>query len=79
MQHPYTIEDKLVSLSEDGHAISPGLPGSVKNFMIDLDGTVCDDVPNEEPERMATCDVYEDALEIINKWFDEGNIITFFT
>ena len=79
MQHPYKLEDKLVSLSEDGKSISPGLPDSVKNFMIDLDGTVCDDIPNEEPERMGTCDAYEDALHTINKWFNEGNIITFFT
>lgn len=79
MQHSYKLEDKLVSLSADGKSISPGLPESVKNFMIDLDGTVCDDIPNEEPERMGTCDAYPDALEIINKWFDEGHIITFFT
>ena len=79
MQHSYKLEDKLVSLSEDGKSISPGLPDSVKNFMIDLDGTVCDDIPNEEPERMGTCDAYPDALDIINKWFSEGHIITFFT
>ena len=28
---------------------------------------------------MATCDPFPDALETINKWFDEGHIITFFT
>ena len=26
----------------------------MKNYMIDIDGTICDDIPNEEPERMAT-------------------------
>ena len=25
-------------------------------MMIDIDGTICDDIPNEEPERMATAD-----------------------
>ena len=60
-------------------ALSPILPDEVKNYLIDIDGTICDDVPNEEPERMATCDPYPDALETINKWFDEGHIITFFT
>ena len=28
---------------------------------------------------MVTCEPYPDALEILNKWFDEGHIITFFT
>ncbi len=36
------------SYNEKGEAISPRLPANVKNFLIDLDGTVCDDVPNEE-------------------------------
>lgn len=59
--------------------ISPVLPDNVKNFLIDIDGTICDDIPNEEPERMATAELYPDALETINKWFDEGHNITFFT
>jgi ribonucleotide monophosphatase NagD (HAD superfamily) len=50
-----------------------------KNYLIDIDGTITDDVPNEEPERMVTCLPYPDALEILNKWYDEGHIITFFT
>ena len=59
--------------------ISPVLPDHVKNFLIDIDGTICDDIPNEEPERMATAELYLDALETINKWFEEGHNITFFT
>ena len=35
--------------------------------------------PNEEPERMVTCEPFPDALGILNKWYDEGHIITFFT
>lgn len=65
--------------NEKGENISPVLPTSVKNYLIDIDGTICDDVPNEEPERMGTCEPYPDALEICNKWYDEGHIITFFT
>lgn len=65
--------------NEKGQNLSPVLPASVKNYLIDIDGTICDDVPNEEPERMATCIPYPDALEILNKWYDEGHIITFFT
>ena len=70
---------KLVELVEDGQRLSPVLPNGMKNYMIDIDGTICDDIPNEEPERMATAELYPDALDTINKWFDEGHIITFFT
>jgi uncharacterized HAD superfamily protein len=65
--------------NEKGENISPILPSDIKNYLIDIDGTICDDVPNEEPERMGTCEPYPDALEICNKWYDEGHIITFFT
>lgn len=64
---------------EDGKLLSPILDEEIKNFLIDIDGTITDDIPNEEPERMGTCAPYPDALEIINKWYDEGHIITFFT
>jgi len=64
---------------KDGKLLSPVLPDDVRNFLIDIDGTICEDVPNEEPERMATCDPYPDALEILNTWYDQGHIITFFT
>jgi hypothetical protein len=67
------------AFDEKGDKISPVLPESIKNFLIDIDGTICDDIPNEEPERMLTCAPYPDALETINKWYDEGHIITFFT
>lgn len=65
--------------NEKGENLSPVLPENVKNFLIDIDGTICDDVPNEEPERMSIVEPYPDALEICNKWFDEGHMITFFT
>ncbi|MEC9158977.1 MAG: phosphoheptose isomerase [Bacteroidota bacterium] len=64
---------------EDGNALSPILPKDVKNYLIDIDGTVTEDVPNEEPERMLTCEPYPDALEVLNNWYEEGHIITFFT
>lgn len=64
---------------ENGKAMSPILPEEVKNFLIDIDGTITEDVPNEEPDRMKTCAPYPDALEMINQWFAEGHLITFFT
>lgn len=73
------MKHNLIDASENGEAISPVLPSHIKNYMIDIDGTICDDIPNEEPERMATAQLYPDALETINKWFDEGHVITFFT
>ncbi len=66
-------------LNENGELLSPILPEHIKNYLIDIDGTICDDIPNEEPERMVTAELYPDALEILNKWYDEGHIITFFT
>jgi len=64
---------------EMGNAVSPILQEGQKNFLIDIDGTVTEDIPNEQPERMATCMPYADALQTINKWYDEGHIIYFFT
>jgi len=62
-----------------GNHLSPLLPDEVKNYLIDIDGTICDDIPNEEPERMVTAKIYPDALNTLNKWYDEGHVITFFT
>ena len=71
---------ELIDLfDENGHKISPGLPAHITNYLIDIDGTVCEDIPNEEPERMLTAELIPGALDMINKWYDEGNIITFFT
>jgi len=72
-------KNNLVDKEENGKKVSPVLPEHIKNFLIDIDGTVCEDIPNEEPERMATAKVYPDALATLNKWYDEGHIITFFT
>ena len=64
---------------KEGNLLSPELAEGVKNYLIDIDGTVCDDIPNEEPERMLTAKAYPDALLTLNKWYDEGHIICFFT
>ncbi|MCI5082918.1 MAG: phosphoheptose isomerase [Saprospiraceae bacterium] len=64
---------------DEGKRTSPLLPEEVKNFLIDIDGTICDDMPNEEPERMMAAEPYPDALKIINRWFEKGHFITFFT
>ncbi|PHQ56809.1 MAG: phosphoheptose isomerase [Lutibacter sp.] len=73
------VEKLLHDKVEAGLHISPILPEGIKNYLIDIDGTICDDIPNEEPERMLTAKVYLDALKTLNDWFDEGHIICFFT
>jgi trehalose-6-phosphatase len=64
---------------EAGRSASPQLPEGVKNYLIDIDGTITEDVPNEEPDRMATVEPYAGAVETLNRWAAEGHVITFFT
>ena len=73
------IDNNLQPITENGEHLSPILPEGIKNYLIDIDGTICDDIPNEEPERMVTAAVYPDALETLNRWYDEGHVIFFFT
>lgn len=73
------IEKLLQEKVEKGLHVSPVLPENIKNFLIDIDGTICEDIPNEEPERMEDAELYPDALHQVNKWYDEGHVIYFFT
>ena len=50
-----------------------------KVFLIDIDGTICEDIKNEESHLYPTAKVYPESLDIINRWYDEGHTITFFT
>jgi len=52
---------------------------SSKIFLIDIDGTICEDIKNEDSHLYPTAKVIEGSLEQINKWADEGHTITFFT
>ena len=71
--------NKLIQKKNGHYSVSPILPSNIKNYLIDIDGTICDDIPNEEPERMSNANVYPEALKTLNKWYEEGHIITFFT
>lgn len=66
-------------IGDDGQLVSPTLNPGCKNYLIDIDGTITDDVPNEEPERMSAVLPYAGAKETLNGWYDEGHVITFFT
>lgn len=67
------------AFDEKGEQISPILRQETKNFLIDIDGTITDDIPNEQPERMVSCQPFPDALQTINRWYDDGHIICFFS
>jgi hypothetical protein len=73
------IIELRVSTNDEGYTNSPTLPDGVKNYLIDIDGTITDDVPNEEPERMKQVIPYKGAVKTLNNWYDEGHVITFFT
>ena len=51
----------------------------MKVFLVDIDGTCCDDIMNEDSHLYPIAKVIEGSLEQINNWHEEGNHITFFT
>jgi hypothetical protein len=50
-----------------------------KNILVDIDGTVCEDVDNEFSNRFSTARVLPGAVESINRFANEGHSVTFFT
>jgi len=50
-----------------------------KNLLIDIDGTICDDIPNEEWWRFPDCQLIPGAKQRINQLYEDGHTITFFT
>lgn len=50
-----------------------------KVYLIDIDGTICEDIRNEDSHLYPFALHYEESRILLNKWYDEGNIITFFT
>lgn len=49
------------------------------NYLIDIDGTITEDIPNEKSERMPWATPFPGAKETINEWKRRGHTITFFT
>ena len=66
-------------LTGEKNPMKPEKPSSSKVFLIDIDGTVCDDIKNEDSHLYPTAKVFPEAREVLNKWYYEGNVITFFT
>ncbi len=50
-----------------------------KAYMVDIDGVICEHVPNEFPEKMKTATELPGAREWINSKYDAGDYICFFT
>jgi uncharacterized HAD superfamily protein len=48
-------------------------------MLIDIDGTICQDIKNEESHLYSSAEIIEGSLEQVNKWYSEGHNITFFT
>lgn len=67
------------TFSEQGHSSSPVLEDGLRNIILDIDGTICDDIPNENPQRMHEILPYPEALKMVNTWYERGHIITFFS
>jgi uncharacterized HAD superfamily protein len=52
----------------------------MKIFIIDIDGTICENIPNEQgAERMRHAKPFDDSISAINRLYDQGNFICFFT
>jgi hypothetical protein len=75
----YIKDDGVRSVHTTKAKIIFGKDNTQKLFLIDIDGTICDDIKNEDSHLYETAGVFEGALDIINKWHDEGHVITFFT
>ena len=67
------------NIHNDGTKGSPKLIEGLTNFIIDIDGVISEDIPNEEPERMSTAFEIQGSKKQIIKWYKEGHIITYFT
>ena len=48
-------------------------------LLVDIDGTICDDIKNEDSHLYPTAKEYPGSKDILNKWYEEGNTIHFFT
>ena len=48
-------------------------------WLIDIDGTICEDIPNEEADRFWTAKPLPGALEKVKELYKRGDRITFFT
>ena len=48
-------------------------------WLIDIDGTVCEDIPNEESYRFHDAKPLPGSLEKVKEFYERGDRVTFFT
>jgi uncharacterized HAD superfamily protein len=48
-------------------------------LLIDIDGTICDDIKNEDSHLYSSAKPIPGALEKCNEWYENGAQINFFT
>jgi hypothetical protein len=48
-------------------------------YLVDIDGTICDDIKNEDSHLYPTAKPIDGSKDVINNLYDEGNKIVFFT
>mgnify|MGYP001273565524 FL=1 len=48
-------------------------------WLIDIDGTVCEDIPNEEAYRFGTAKPLPGSLAKVKELYSKGDRVTFFT
>lgn len=54
--------------------------GNKRIFIVDIDGTICEHIPNEAGAKaMREAKPFADSIATINKLYDQGHYICFFT
>ena len=48
-------------------------------ILVDIDGTICEDIPNEQSERFATAKPFLGAVENLKNMLETGSSVTYFT
>jgi hypothetical protein len=48
-------------------------------WLIDIDGTICEDIPNEEAERFVTAKPLDGARERVEALLEQGGRVVYFT
>lgn len=48
-------------------------------WLIDIDGTICEDIPNEEPEKFLIAEPIPGSLKKVKMFYEKGDRVTFFT
>jgi hypothetical protein len=76
-KYEYVLKRKLILLSKRGTKREFLLK---KIFLIDVDGTICENIRNEEgQERMKNAAPIASSIKAINKLYNLGNYICFFS